>query len=73
MLILLNGKLIYLSQLIVMAGTVIMNGLEMKIMPLDDVSKIMKQMASVQSMPWVITLFGVILSYTKSLLEEIKT
>jgi hypothetical protein len=44
-------KLIYLSQLIVMAGIVIMNGLEMKTMPLDDVSKIMKQMVNAQSMP----------------------
>ena len=44
-------KLIYLSQLIVMAWIVIMNGLEMKTMPLDDVSKIIKQMVNAQSMP----------------------
>ena len=59
-------KLIYLSQLIVMAWIVIMNGLEMKVMPLDDVNRILSLMENVQSTRLEIILSGAILSFIRN-------
>ena len=59
-------KLIYLSPLIVMAWIVIINGLEMKVMPLDDVNRILSLMENVQSTRLEIILSGAILSFIRN-------